>query len=99
MAILSFYFEVRATIEGGYIYFFFLGPQLQHIEVPGLGVESELQLPACATAMSDPSDICKLHCSLCQCWILNPLNEARDQTHILMDTIWVLNLLSHNGNS
>ena len=31
--------------------------------------------------------------------ILNPLNEARDPTHILMDISWVLNLLSHNGNS
>ena len=25
--------------------FFFLGPHLRHIDVPGLGVESELQLP------------------------------------------------------
>ena len=29
-----------------YLLFFFLGPHLQHIEVPGLGVESELQLLA-----------------------------------------------------
>ena len=28
----------------------FLGPQLWHMEVPKLGVESELQLPAYATA-------------------------------------------------
>ena len=31
-----------------------------------------------------------------QCWILNPLNEARHHTYILMDTSWVLNMLSHN---
>ena len=34
-----------------------------------------------------------------QCQILNPLSEARDWTCILMDTNWVLNLMSHSGNS
>ena len=29
--------------------------------------------------------------------ILDPLCEARDQTHIIMDTSWVLNLLSQTG--
>ena len=33
----------------------FLGPHPRHMEVPMLGVESQLQLPAYATAMSDPS--------------------------------------------
>ena len=40
-----------------------------------------------------------LHHSSGQCWILNPLSEARDETHILMDTNRVHNPLSHNGNS
>ena len=42
---------------------FVYGPYLQHMEVPGLGVESELQLPAypTATATQDPSRICDLH--------------------------------------
>ena len=42
------------------------------MEVPGLGVESEVQLPAytTATATRDP----------------HPLNKARDWTHILMDS-------------
>jgi len=71
------------------------------MEVPRLGVESELQLPAYTTAMATqgPSRICDLHHSSWQCQILNPLSEARDQTSILMDTSRVLNLLSHNGNS
>ena len=59
---------------------FFLGPHLGHMEMPRLGVDSELQLPAytTATAMLDLSHICDLHHSSRQCWILNPLSEARD---------------------
>ena len=39
-----------------FIFFVFLGPHLRHMEVPGLGVQSELQLPAytAATATRDP---------------------------------------------
>ena len=66
------------------------------MEVPGLGFESELQLPAYITATADQSHVCDLHCSLWQRRILNPLREARDPTHILMDTNWVLNPLSPN---
>ena len=68
------------------------GPRLQHMEVPKLGLELELQLPAyttataAATAMPDPSRACDLHHSSRQCWILNPLSRARDRTHVLMDT-------------
>ena len=47
----------------------------------------------------DPSHICNLHHSSWQCWILNLLSKARDQTQILMDTSQTLNLLSHDGNS
>ena len=63
-------------------FFFFLGPHLQHMEVPRLGVKLELQLPAytTATATLDPSCICDLHCSSWQLWILNPLREAGDGT-------------------
>ena len=35
------------------------------------------------------SCVCDLHHSLWQHWILNPLSEARDRTHILMDVNWV----------
>ena len=70
------------------------------MEVPRLGVELELQLLAYTTATAvatpDPNHICNLLYSLQQCWIVNPLIEAKDQTHILMNTSWVLNLLSHN---
>ena len=64
-------------------------------------VESELQPPAyiTATATWDPSNICDLHHRSWQHQVLNPLSEASDGTHILMDTSWVSHLLSHNGNS
>ena len=43
-----------------YFFIFFLGPHLQDMEVPGLGVESELQLLAytTATATRDLSHMC-----------------------------------------
>ena len=43
----------------------FSGLHLHHMEVPGLGVESELQLPATATAiaMRDLSHAYNLYCS------------------------------------
>ena len=58
----------------------FLGPHLQHLEVPRLGVERELYLSAytTATAMSDLSHVCSLHHSSWQQQILNSLSEARD---------------------
>ena len=64
----------------------FLGTHPQHMEVPRLGVQSELQPPTYtrATATPDPSRVCGLHHSSWLCWILNPLIEARDGTHNLM---------------
>ena len=58
------------------------------MEVPRLGAELELQLPAYTTdtAMQDLSHTYNLHHSSWQGWILNPLMETRDQTHVLMDT-------------
>ena len=73
-----------------YILFFFSfsGLHLWHMEVPRLGVESELQLMAFITAIAvlDLSCICDLHYSLWQCQILNPLNKVMDRTCVLMDT-------------
>ena len=61
-------------------FFFFLQLYLQHMEVPGLRVELELQLQAylTATAVPDPSQICDQCHRLQQCQILNPLSEARN---------------------
>ena len=72
-------------------YFCFLRPHPQHMEIPSLGVKSELQLLAydTATTMPDLSHICKLHHSPRQHRIVNPLSEARDWTRGPVDTSWV----------
>ena len=58
------------------------------MEILRLEVKLELQIlaHATATATQDLSCVCELYHSSQQCQILNPLSEARDQTHILMDT-------------
>ena len=83
------------------IFFFFLGPHPKHMEVPRLGVKSELQLSAWATATAtlDSKHICELQRSLLQCQILNPLIEARERTVFSRTVHQVLNPLSRNKNS
>ena len=66
-------------------FFFFLQLYLWHMKVLGLGVKFKLQL----WPMPQPQ----------QRQILNPISEARDRTCILAETMTVLNLVSHNGNS
>ena len=74
-----------------FVLFCFLGLHLWHTEVPWLGVESELQLPAYSTATvtRDPSCSCDLHGSSRKPWILSSLSRTRDQTLVLMDASWV----------
>ena len=60
----------------------FLRLHSRHMEVPRLGVQSELQLLpayATATATQDLSHVCDLHHSSQQCQILNPLCQERGQ--------------------
>ena len=58
----------KSHLYYAFLFFFnflmsFLGPHLQPMEIPRLGVQSELQLPAysTATATPDPCFICNLH--------------------------------------
>ena len=76
-------------------------PHPWHMEVPRLGVESELQLQvyAKATAMPDPNHMCDLNSNSQQCWILNLLSKARDQAHVLMDTSRIRYLWATRGMS
>ena len=65
------------------------------MEVPRLGVESELQLPAYITAKQHRIRAASVtYTSSQQHWILNLLSKASDQTHIIMDTSWILSPLS-----
>ena len=73
------------------------------MEVLRLGVKSELQLLAYATATAtstlDQAASATYTTAHGSASSFNPLSEARDGTCILMDTSQVLNPLSHNGNS
>ena len=60
--------------------YLFLGPHLQHMEVPRLGVKSKLQLLACTTAMQDPT--CSATCTTTH---VNIRSLTTDPTLILMD--------------
>ena len=95
-------FKLASNLKVTYTFFFFLGPHLWHMEDARLGVESELQTSAYATATAtatqDLSHVCVLHHSSQQSQILNPLSETGIKP-TLMDTTWVNNLLNHNGNS
>ena len=70
-----------------WVYFVFSGLHPWPMEVPRLGVKSELHLPA--RHQTDPSRICDLHHSSRRHRILDPLSESRDRTHVLLDSSWV----------
>ena len=74
-----------------FIFLYFLGLHPWHMEVPRQGFELELWRLAYTTATPDLSCVCEPHHSVQQCWIFNPLSDARDWTCILTDTSWVLN--------
>ena len=83
------------------VFFFFLGPHLRQMEVPRLGVESELQLLAYATATATPdlSFIWDLHCSLQQHQSLTHRARPGIEPVSSWTLCWILNLLSHSENS
>ena len=72
-------------------FFAFLGPHPWPMQVPRLGVEPELWLPAHTTATATPDLRCigYLHHSSQRGQILNPLSEARNRTYNLMVPSWI----------
>ena len=67
------------------------------MEVLRLKAELELQLPAYTTATATRELVCDLHHSSLQSRILSTLNEARDQTKVLMDTSLIYFLCATMG--
>ena len=80
-------FWMRSLLSTFVVVVCFLELHLPHMEVPRLGVQSELHLPSytTATATQDLSQVCNLHHSSQQHHILNPLSEARGPTRNLVD--------------
>ena len=91
--------EERGSLHPNGWFLSFLGPHLKHTKVPRLEVESQLLLLAYTTATATPGPVCDLHHCSRPCQSLHPLVKATDRTCILMDTRWVLSLLSPHGNS
>ena len=95
---LTLFLHVVKQISYGFSFF---RPHLWHMKVPRL--RSNQSCNCWPRPQSRPCQIqakvCDLGHSSRQCQIFNLLGEAREQTHILMDTSWVLKPLSHDENS
>ena len=75
-------------MAGFYFLFYFLFLRTARVAYGGSQARGGIGATAytTATVTQDLSRICDLYCSSWQCLILNPLSEAWDQMHILMDT-------------
>ena len=80
--------QICVLVSPFFFFFGFLGLPLSHVEVPGLGVEWELQLQAytTGTATPDRSRVCEIQHSCWQYQILNTLSKARIESA----TSWTL---------
>ena len=90
-----------SLVHSFFPFLFFVRLHLLHIEVPGLGVKLEIQLPAyiTATATLDLNHICDLHLSLQQRHILNPWAMPGIEPASSETLCQVLNPLSHSTSS
>ena len=100
MLSIAFYYPVFSYPILSYpilsYFILFLGPHLQHMEVPRLG-------QSCSCWPLQQTQQCKVRVASATYaaarWILNPLREVRDGTRVLVSTSWVLTPLRHNRSS
>ena len=84
---VSYSMRVGWNKENLFVYLFIYNILGLPVEVPRLGVQSELQLlpHTTATAVPDLSCVCDLHHSAWQRWILNTLSRSGDTSR----NLWV----------
>ena len=88
--------NIKALFSVFWGFFFVFLPFSRAVPVVYGGSQARGRIRAVATRLhqshsnADPSCVCNLHHSSQQCWILNPMNKARDQTFTFMDTsrVW-----------
>ena len=78
------YIHIQKLAGMNFFFFVLLGPHPQHMELPRLGVKSELHLPAYTTARAtpDPSRDCDYTTAHGNTGSFNPLVEVRDRNRI-----------------
>ena len=83
-----------------FFFFFLFGPHLWHMEIPRLGVESELQLPAYTIAPATPDPATSVTCTAACSNTGSLTHSARPgiESTFLWTQGLVLNPLSHNRN-
>ena len=79
---LSFYLFLSLSFLFFFFFFFFGLFRAVPTAYEGSQARSQIRIVAytTVTAMTDPSNICELYHGLWQCWILNSLSKAGDQT-------------------
>ena len=100
VSLSSFLFLQFFIIFIFFFFFFFLGLQLQHMEVPKLGSP---MWTAAYWPQPQQRTICTMSVTYTtagdNAGSFNPLSKGSDWTCILMDSSWILNPLSHHGNT
>ena len=78
--------ETECNLNSTILYFLFVFCLFMAAPEAYGGSQGRGRIRATAAGLHHSHSNGNLHHSSWQCWFLNPLSKARDQTHILMDT-------------